>query len=200
MAHWGTEGSAVLSLPTKEYFQSSGWVEEKPAPSQRTSNAPNAADTSVDDTARSIRSGSEFWAGARSRTPSSANYTMRDYASDSGHGYSENSNNSYYQSQMRHTPNASGQYTVTEGDFSRDYYQDEQSQRTETRTTNAEVEAPVDEIGAQDAFIAGMIYALTRRLCPGQPYTPSWSGEDPSSLSSESERGRWKLDECLRYV
>lgn len=195
VAHWGTEGSAVLSLPTKEYFQSSGWVEEKP-PNQHEHNHHDTTAHAGDDSAalRSVRSGSEFWAGGRSRTPSSANYTMGDYVSDGGHEFSMNS---YTESQPRHTPNASGQYTVT--DYSREYYHDDESHRTETRTTDGN-EGVVDEVGAQDAFIAGMIYALTRRLCPGQPYTPSWSGEDPSSMSSESERGRWKLDECLRFV
>jgi hypothetical protein len=54
----------------------------------------------------------------------------------------------------------------------------------------------MDDVGVQDAFVAGMIYALSRRLAPGSPYTPSWTGEDASS--AESERGRWRLDECLR--
>lgn len=74
---------------------------------------------------------------------------------------------------------------------------DNESQGTEVPGRDGDDE-PVDEVGAQDAFIAGMIYALSRRLCPGLPYTPSWNGEDPASLSSDSEKGRWRLDECLR--
>jgi hypothetical protein len=54
-----------------------------------------------------------------------------------------------------------------------------------------------DDVGAQDAFIAGMIYALSRRLLPGAPYAPGLSG---STEAQRSEGGRWKLDECLRYV
>ena len=27
VAHWGEDGAAVLSVPTREYFQSSGWAE-----------------------------------------------------------------------------------------------------------------------------------------------------------------------------
>ncbi|CDO68506.1 hypothetical protein BN946_scf184998.g3 [Trametes cinnabarina] len=32
VAHWGSDGAAVLSVPTKEYFQSTGWVEPAPPP------------------------------------------------------------------------------------------------------------------------------------------------------------------------
>jgi hypothetical protein len=53
-------------------------------------------------------------------------------------------------------------------------------------------------VGAQDAFVAGMIYALSRRIAPGSPYTPSSGGEYVSTASSDAERGRWRLDECLR--
>ena len=73
------------------------------------------------------------------------------------------------------------------------------SQRTKTpgRGQDADADAAVDEVGAQDAFIAGMIYSLSSRICPGSPYTPSWTGEDANG-SAESERGRRRLDECLR--
>ena len=52
-----------------------------------------------------------------------------------------------------------------------------------------------DEVGAQDAFIAGMIYALSRRLLPGAPYIPGMAGV---TEPQRTEGGRWKLDECLR--
>ena len=52
-----------------------------------------------------------------------------------------------------------------------------------------------DEVGGQDAFIAGMIYALSRRLLPGAPYIPGMAGvTEPQRI----EGGQWKLDECLR--
>lgn len=54
-----------------------------------------------------------------------------------------------------------------------------------------------DDVGAQDAFIAGMIYALSRRMLPGAPYAPGQSG---ATEALRSEDGRWKLDECLRCV
>ncbi|KAF7374871.1 hypothetical protein MSAN_00373200 [Mycena sanguinolenta] len=58
----------------------------------------------------------------------------------------------------------------------------------------------VDEVGAQDAFVAGMIYALSRRILPGSPYTPSAGGDDAGAMSRDSDRGRWRLDECLRFA
>lgn len=61
--------------------------------------------------------------------------------------------------------------------------------------------ALLDEVGAQDAFVAGMIYALSRRLLPGGPYSPGLAsmGDEGSNWPGE-EKARWRLDECLRYV
>ncbi|KII90008.1 hypothetical protein PLICRDRAFT_174809 [Plicaturopsis crispa FD-325 SS-3] len=149
VAHWGAEGAAVLSLPTREYFQSSGWVDERRerAPSLRT------------DATESVRSGSDFWAGGRSQTPSSSAFT------------------------------AAGGGNVSSGRHG----DDSDSQGTET-PEHAEDEV-LDEVGAQDAFVAGMIYALSRKILPGAPYIPLAQGKLP-----EPERGRWRLDECLRFA
>ena len=54
----------------------------------------------------------------------------------------------------------------------------------------------VDEVGAQDAFVAGMMWALARRLLPGEPYTPS--AARPGASGEGDQRGRWRLEECLR--
>lgn len=61
--------------------------------------------------------------------------------------------------------------------------------------------AILDEVGAQDAFVAGMIYALSRRLLPGGPYSPGLAsmGDEGNGWPGE-EKARWRLDECLRYV
>lgn len=56
----------------------------------------------------------------------------------------------------------------------------------------------VDEVGAQDAFVAGMMWALSRRLLPGEPYTPSAVPADGAAADPDRERGRWRLEECLR--
>ena len=58
----------------------------------------------------------------------------------------------------------------------------------------------VDEVGAQDAFVAGMMFALTRRLLPGEPYTPSIVSRGKDVASDVREMGRWRLEECLRCV
>ena len=199
VAHWGSEGGAVLSLPTKEYFQSSEWVEDKP-PQSRTSGPEDTrgggaggAGANVTEV-QSVRSGSEFWADGRSRTPSSRGFTARgsNYLSDAG-DESEKGRKSYM-TVLSHVHQGRGmnesQYTTED--------EDNDSQGTETPAGGQDADADaVDEVGAQDAFIAGMIYSLSRRICPGSPYTPSWTGENANG-STESERGRWRLDECLR--
>ena len=63
----------------------------------------------------------------------------------------------------------------------------------------------VDEVGAQDAFVAGMIYALSRRLVPGEPYTPSAVAREGAGGitvhgAEDNDRGKWRLEECLRCV
>jgi hypothetical protein len=60
-------------------------------------------------------------------------------------------------------------------------------------------EPVLDEVGAQDAFVAGMVYALSRRILPGPPFAPK-GGVGESDPPRESDSGRWKLDECLRYA
>ena len=69
--------------------------------------------------------------------------------------------------------------------------QQQQQQQQQSQSQRA------DDVGAQDAFIAGMIYALSRRMLPGAPYAPGQSG---ATEAQRSEDGRWKLDECLRCV
>jgi hypothetical protein len=32
VAYWGADGAAVLSVPTREYFQASSWVRSQPSP------------------------------------------------------------------------------------------------------------------------------------------------------------------------
>lgn len=202
VAHWGKEGGAVLSLPTKEYFQSSGWVEERPPPSQPRepeSRFGTPFPQNVSEV-RSVRSGSEFWADGRSRTPSSHAFTASGshYIPDTA---DENEKRHHYHRARSHTrqgqgTNESSQYTTT----TTTEEDDNDSQGTEMPGGDQDADdGIVDEVGAQDAFIAGMIFALSRRLCPGLPYTPAWSGEDVDGANGEDARGRWRLDECLRY-
>ncbi|KAG8735120.1 hypothetical protein FRC11_003432 [Ceratobasidium sp. 423] len=53
----------------------------------------------------------------------------------------------------------------------------------------------IEEAGAGDAFVAGMIFALSRRLLPGAPYSPGMQ----HLPGPDAEKGRWRLEECLRF-
>ncbi|KAF7327852.1 hypothetical protein MKEN_00365100 [Mycena kentingensis (nom. inval.)] len=189
VAYWGAEGAAVLSLPTKEYFQSSGWVEERLQPRGRTDTlhpvgSRSVAPSEVGDAENgSVRSGSDFWAGRHSGYASSSAFTASRYNSsgsgrDSSPSYQSNSD-----SNVVH-----GRTGSSETD---------DSQGTEIPEDDARANV-IDEVGAQDAFVAGMIYALSRRILPGAPYTPSAVTED--AAAAEADRGRWRLDECLRFA
>lgn len=195
VAHWGSEGAAVLSLPTKEYFQSSGWVEERPVPPANSGLGKGPGGIGNPTEVRSVRSGSDFWADGRSRTPSTTAWFSEDsqYMSDAGHhSGTGHASGSRMRSRSRGRPHGqSSRYTTEEED-------DNDSQGTEVPSGDNDDDGVVDEVGGQDAFIAGMIYALTRRIAPGSPYTPSWTGEDANANSTESDRSRWRLDECLR--
>ncbi|KAG6908683.1 hypothetical protein DXG01_003697 [Tephrocybe rancida] len=188
VAHWGKDGAAVLSLPTREYFQSSGWVEEPPA---STTGAVGESHRGLRSPAEqlSVRSGSDFWAGARGHTPTSSAFFSAGYISDAGN-----------ESGISHSTSSSVQKRPRHGHGNTDEDDDNDSQGTETPGDDNDNDSIVDEVGAQDAFVAGMIYALSRRIAPGSPYTPSWTGEDSNVGLPESERGRWRLDECLRFA
>lgn len=190
---WGKEGAAVLSLPTREYFQSSCWVEERPPP---VPPLPVAQDGRPTPELRSVRSGSDFWADGRSRS-SSNSYTLNQRPAGFMEGNSTDLDHSFSTS-YRHTQSDSRgeSMAVTEGDD----YDERASQDTERGRDYHEA---VDEGGAHDAFIAGMIYALTRRICPGAPYTPSAGGREDSDgggKTTDDVRARWRLDECLRFA
>jgi len=196
VAYWGTEGGAVLSIPTKEYFQSSGWVEErrmtaprvrKPRARQNGALNPDSVATSVTEDIRSVRTGSDFWADGRSRSPSSSAYTARDNS-----GYMDDSF-SKAETSVAATSLLQSRYEEKEEDDD-----DNDSQATEVPDEDVD-DSIVDEVGAQDAFVTGMIYALSRKIVPGPPYTPSAGGEN--TVDIDNDRGRWRqLDECLRYA
>ncbi|KIK63092.1 hypothetical protein GYMLUDRAFT_163622 [Collybiopsis luxurians FD-317 M1] len=192
VAHWGSEGAAALSLPTKEYFQSSGWVEERPtAVPRRGQHRPTNhlhPETAASDEVRSIRTASDFWAGRRSNTPSSSAFTARDnnpynpsdYISSDSRSKSRSRGNSRY------------------GSSAEDDEDGNDSQCTEVPEEYVD-DGVVDEVGAADAFVASMIYSLSRRILPGAPFTPSAHEEDSVNWS-EYDKGRWRLDECLRFA
>jgi hypothetical protein len=176
VAYWGQNGGAVLSVPTKEYFQSSGWVGATRSATGQKRGDGDAGGASPDDGRNgrrrlreqaSVRSGSEFYAGVtRKRAPSNSTYTAGDSISiptSTSHGECDSDND------------------------------------TETGADDDEENGVVDEVGAQNAFVAGMMYALSRKLLPAAPWTPG--GQDVK-LEFRPEDGfdKWRLDECLRSV
>ena len=226
IAYWGAEGAAALSVPTREYFQSSGWSAPTP-PIESTTTSPSSSlstTTTPSTTARhhhdhhheaqSVRSGSGFWAA--------------------GHDSSQGSS-AFSHTQMRHLAEQSASVSVsasgvsaappqTGGGGGGDNDSGDDSDGTEIAggssndggsrahggggggggaaggqpVAAAKLQAAkmrADDVGAQDAFIAGMIYALSRRLMPGAPYVPGMMGV---TEPQRPEGGRWKLDECLR--
>ncbi|KAH9927643.1 uncharacterized protein B0H18DRAFT_1084714 [Fomitopsis serialis] len=209
VAHWGEDGAALLSVPTREYFQSSGWVAADssspsaaamPVHSRHTTAADDHENLDTTDVVEmlSVRTGSDFWAGQH--TDSSSVFTAGMLSSSVGTSHAPQSpppGASVPQSQFMH------QRDRREGSADSD----------ETQTGNATTgSAPdarrnepfgaeiVDEVGAQDAFVAGMMYALSRRLLPGEPYTPSGASRGRDVGSDVREVGRWRLEECLRFA
>ena len=156
---------------------------------------------------QSVRTGSDFWAGAGNETESSSMFTA-DLLSSSP---ARRPNNQFSQSNNKSKKN--GKRTARRGDDSSDSGTDSDGTQIAGRggggRPTMELSRPkqpatsevVDEVGAQDAFVAGMMWALSRRLLPGDPYTPSAVGSDATIAGVDlDQRGRWRLEECLRYV
>jgi hypothetical protein len=234
VAYWGADGAAALSVPTREYFQSSGWTAPPTpvadtSPSSITPTTPSALrhlhpHNGVVE-AQSVRSGSGFWAAGHDSSHGSSAYSASQlrqlsgrsdlshsisaavsaeaepHADDSGDDSdgTEIAGESSNGSRAAHGPSTTpaqprGQQSGHPGPQQPPQIQTQQpqpQQNTQSQTQRAE------DIGAQDAFIAGMIYALSKRLLPGAPYAPGQSGSGAAE-ASRSEGGRWKLDECLR--
>jgi hypothetical protein len=96
-----------------------------------------------------VTSDSVFWADGGADHSSSSNFTLTGNNRDSGTDPVSSSYDGY------------------------DHEEDNDSEGTETGDNiTQEDEDVIDEIGAQEAFIAGMIFALTRKILPGEPYTP----------------------------
>ncbi|KAH8105348.1 hypothetical protein BXZ70DRAFT_920564 [Cristinia sonorae] len=237
VAHWGTDGAAVLSVPTKEYFQSSGWVEPLQATTPQDDGNDIQDDRGSENEIESVRSGSTFWAGGGHHTESSSEFTasaiqrLNSLTSSS----SDPSSNATPRRNRRHRSRHRRRAQQDEDSSSSDS-DGTQIAGVNGRGSNSSAgvnggnnphnrprpsPGVVDEFGASDAFIAGMMYALTRRMLPGEPYTPSAvrknrdgavtgvagangtrPGQGGSSLAVDLDmlRGRWRLEECLRFA
>ena len=240
VAHWGSEGAAVLSVPTKEYFQSSGWVEPPRPDSLATSpNPPTHRDLHDDqgseNEVESVRSGSTFWAGAGHDTESSSEFTTGNQRLSSLTSSSDPSSNATPRRTARHrsrhhrhaqdddSSSSDSDGTQIAGQNGRGSNSSAGNNPQTRPQTRPDANSAVDEVGASDAFIAGMMYALTRRMLPGEPYTPSAvrknrdgavtgvagangtvrgapSGAANLAADLDMLRGRWRLEECLRLV
>ncbi|KAI1789869.1 hypothetical protein LXA43DRAFT_892113 [Ganoderma leucocontextum] len=202
VAHWGSDGAAVLSVPSKEYIQSSGWVEPSvpPLPAAR-----RMGDTDLE----SVRTGSDFWAAGH-ETESSSMFTADLLSSTPARRLNKAAEETPRPS--KHSKK-NGKRTARRDDSS-DSGTD--SDGTEIaghggggprptlepgRPKQPPASEIVDEVGAQDAFVAGMMWALSRRLLPGEPYTPSAVGSDATIAGVDiDQKGRWRLEECLRFA
>ncbi|KAH8831312.1 Ribokinase-like protein [Flagelloscypha sp. PMI_526] len=154
VADWGKDGAAVLSIPTRDYFQSSVWVDRINSPPEELLDPMGEGGDRT-----SVRTASAFWANGR-ETPSSTHSS-----------YNEDTESEYTQRRRSPAPPAA---------------------------RKEEKDDLVDEVGASDAFIAGMIYALTRSILPGSPYTPSNVAQEMPDI--ERLGGKWRLEECLRFA
>ncbi|KAI5117948.1 hypothetical protein M0805_004713 [Coniferiporia weirii] len=220
VAYWGDAGAALLSVPTREYLQSSGWVDDSPVPSTMPRPLSTATTASSDVTSPggasgavgSVRSGSGFWAAghrAGSGTSSSA-YTA--FSGGQSSGLRDSSGYSYGECGGMGMGGIPEGRVPDDGDVDADH----DSQGTEIGDANGgsrgqnssarDRKRPQrdmhDEAAAQDAFIAGMIYSLGQRILPGEPYTPSAASyvQAYGTGSLDIDRGRWKLEDCLRFA
>lgn len=144
IVHWGSSGAALLSLPTREYLQSSGWVDETlPTPSPNNPNHIRAtSDSTTQDgsfSVQSVRSGSGFWAaGHKSGSLNSSGaftaFSMQNRSGRSGSssglrmGSSPLANTTLSYSREHHND----QYYTDDPDADHDDDGDNDSQGTET--------------------------------------------------------------------
>ncbi|KAM5541620.1 hypothetical protein V8D89_004810 [Ganoderma adspersum] len=202
IAHWGSDGAAVLSVPTKEYIQSSGWVEPSvpPLPAPRRMG---------DADLQSVRTGSDFWAGAGNETESSSMFTA-DLLNSSPARRPNNQPSQSNNKSKKHGKRAARRGDDSSSDSGTDSDGTQiaghggggrRPTMEQPRPKQPVASEVVDEVGAQDAFVAGMMWALSRRLLPGDPYTPSAVGSDATIAGVDiDQKGRWRLEECLRFA
>lgn len=186
VADWGMQGAALLSVPTREYLQSSGWVEPlnvvKPSWDDNVAVAEEGGFTSV-------RTGSGFWADGRPR--SGVTVTGSEGSQWTGSAV------------LSSTPAREHAQTHSDGDSD--------SRRTSLETERGAEAQGVDAVGAHEAFVAGMIFSLSQRILPGLPYIRGDSIKPPNTQVSSGTAGadvlpggsgggsgRWRLEECLR--
>lgn len=135
-----------------------------------------------------MRSGSDFWASARPGN------TSQDSADS-------NAYRTHHHNQSGESFHPFDDGDEDDGDGDGDGQGEDGRHTPQPRKPEPVVQEDVlDEEGAHAAFVAGMIWALSRRLLPGPPYAPGCHG-DPNGDGSTSDLGvRWRLEECLRFA
>jgi hypothetical protein len=205
-------GAALLSLPTREYLQSSSFT----PPPATTRLSPNIfADGTIDASSQnprnrdkllrnskieSITSGSAFYAdGHRSSVAESSSYGFPEgfQSIDISHSTSRHemqphvlSTDDWDMYTVSHTPSI---IDTRENDDGREAYLDDEPQSMEERQVE------------HSAFVGSMIYALTRKLLPGGLWSPrtgvtGGSTRNQGPIYPVQEERKWGLDECLRSV
>ena len=209
VAYWGADGAAALSVPTREYFQSSGWS----APPTPVASGPSASSSLSTTTTpsttthghhhprsgevHSVRSGSGFWAAGHDSSQGSSAFSHTQLRNLAEHAASASTSAPPQAGDNDSGDDSDGTEIAggSSNDCSREQGPNGQPAPLGARAKSPAAKPRADEVGAQDAFIAGMIYALSRRLLPGAPYIPGMAGV---TEPQRTEGGRWKLDECLR--
>lgn len=201
----GREGAALLSIPTREYFQSSGWSppprsSQNASHSHSNSTATTTNGTHPRDGVESVRSGSDFWASAEAADTSLASRDSASNVGSRGEMSRQGSPHPRYSGESFH-PFDDGDEGEDGDGHGEDGRHTPQPRRRQPEPERVE-EEELDEEGAHAAFVAGMIWALSRRLLPGPPYTPENNPNgDVRKDGNVGDLGvRWRLDECLRFA
>lgn len=183
ITHWG-QGSAVLSLPTREYFQSSGWVDSEAELERSSQNGYDGRESVL----------SSSWRTAKSSTTSTSysSSSASSYTSAASASQASQSTASQYSSTASSSSNSSSAPTAR-GKNAIDGDAHDSGTETEDDTDH-------EAAGTYDAFVAGMIYALSRKILPGLPYTPESAAIAEGRVLDEMPKPRWRLDECLRFA
>ena len=218
IADWGTQGAALLSVPTREYLQSSGWVEVEAA-SKHAWHGNGDIMPGEGGVSSSVRTGSGFWADGRpgSGVTITGSEPSQWCVANTGAGADG----------VPSTPASDGSHLMGDHDAHHDHdghapsEGDSDSGRTASPT---HAQQYVDPVGAHEAFVAGMVWSLSQRVLPGCPYTREegvrlqglgdatggfgsisgtglvGAGADVLPGGSGGGSGRWRLEECLRCV
>ncbi|KDN47682.1 hypothetical protein RSAG8_03472, partial [Rhizoctonia solani AG-8 WAC10335] len=197
---WGQSGCAMLSIPTKEYFQSSPFV---PDPAQAHSSYSRKLEREslgicpkwYSVLFRVWRSRYAYAQNANGADPTGQNRKPKHMHSRSratNGGGQDDWGKMYPESVRRSSPTPSSssddeRKTITGASW--------HPSTTGTTSSVAARQDIIEEAGAGDAFVAGMIFALSRRLLPGAPYSPGLQHLPGPDI----EKGRWRLEECLRF-